>query len=273
MITIKEVARGGRRFGGHRLAGAAGQPGGPGRDAPPGAGGGQAAAVPAQRPGSGHGDPPHPHRGSTISDIANPFFIRAVRAIEDGAQENGYNVILCNTDENPAKETQYLRVPIEKRGGRDHSRHHGGQSPLRWGDVRWSRIPLVLFDRELPRLAIDTVKVDSVLGGRLATEHLLRLGHRRIAIIHGPVVRSTGGRAAPGVPGRAAGRRAAPRPRSDPGRRLQAGVRTRPGPAAPGPHAPALCAVLHQQPDDRRGVADPGRAGGPDAGGLVPDRL
>ena len=53
--------------------------------------------------------------GLLISDIANPFFIRAVRAIEDGAQENGYNVILCNTDEDPAKETQYLRVLIEKR--------------------------------------------------------------------------------------------------------------------------------------------------------------
>ena len=129
--------------------------------------------------------------GLLISDIANPFFIRAVRAIEDGAQENGYNVILCNTDENPAKETQYLRVLIEKRVDGIILATTAGSLPA-VGDVRWSRIPLVLFDRELPRLAIDTVKVDSVLGGRLATEHLLRLGHRRIAIIHGPVVRSTG---------------------------------------------------------------------------------
>ena len=53
--------------------------------------------------------------GLLISDIANPFFIRAVRAVEDVAQENGYNVILCNTDEDPAKETQYLRVLMEKR--------------------------------------------------------------------------------------------------------------------------------------------------------------
>jgi DNA-binding LacI/PurR family transcriptional regulator len=41
-------------------------------------------------------------------------------------------------------------------------------------------------------VATDLVKVDEVTGGRLATEHLLGLGHRRIAIIHGPVVRSTG---------------------------------------------------------------------------------
>jgi len=129
--------------------------------------------------------------GLLISDIANPFFIRAVRAVEDVAQENGYNVILCNTDEDPVKETQYLRVLMEKRvDGIILATTAGSLRMVR--DVRWRRVPLVLFDRELPRVATDTVKVDGVLGGRLGTEHLLSLGHRRIAIIHGPVLRSTG---------------------------------------------------------------------------------
>jgi DNA-binding LacI/PurR family transcriptional regulator len=129
--------------------------------------------------------------GLLISDISNPFFIRAVRAVEDVAQENGYNVILCNTDEDPTKEKRYLRVLVEKRvDGIILATTAGSLQSVR--DVRWRRIPLVLFDRELPRVSVDTVKVDSVLGGRLATEYLLSLGHRRIAIIHGPVVRSTG---------------------------------------------------------------------------------
>ena len=129
--------------------------------------------------------------GLLISDISNPFFVRAVRAVEDAAQENGYNVILCNTDEDPSKEKRYLRVLVEKRvDGIILATTAGSLQAVR--DVRWRRIPLVLFDRELPHVSIDTVKVDSVLGGRLATEHLLGLGHRRIAIIHGPVVRSTG---------------------------------------------------------------------------------
>ena len=129
--------------------------------------------------------------GLLISDIANPFFIHAVRAVEDVAQENGYNVILCNTDEDPAKETQYLRVLMEKRvDGIILATTAGSLRMVR--EVRWRRIPLVLFDRELPGVATDTAKVDGVRGGRLATEHLLGLGHRRIAIIHGPVVRSTG---------------------------------------------------------------------------------
>jgi LacI family transcriptional regulator len=129
--------------------------------------------------------------GLLISDIANPFFIRAVRAVEDVAQEKGYNVILCNTDEDPTKETQYLRVLVEKRvDGIILATTAGSLQAVR--DVRWRRIPLVLFDRELPGIATNVVKVDGVLGGRLGTEHLLGLGHRRIAIIHGPVVRSTG---------------------------------------------------------------------------------
>ncbi|HSB82761.1 MAG TPA: LacI family DNA-binding transcriptional regulator [Candidatus Methylomirabilis sp.] len=130
--------------------------------------------------------------GLLISDIANPFFIRAVRAVEDVAQENGYNVILCNTDEEPAKETRYLRVLMEKRvDGIILATTAASLRMVR--DIRWRRIPLVLFDRELPGATADIVKVDGVLGGRLATEHLLDFGHRRIAIIHGPLVRSTGG--------------------------------------------------------------------------------
>ncbi len=129
--------------------------------------------------------------GLLISDIANPFFIRAVRAVEDVAQENGYNVILCNTDEAPAKETQYLRVLMEKRvDGIILATTAASRRAVR--EIQWQRIPLVLFDRELAGVATHVVKVDGVLGGRLATEHLLGLGHRRIAIIHGPRDRSTG---------------------------------------------------------------------------------
>jgi len=129
--------------------------------------------------------------GLLISDIANPFFIRAVRAVEDVAQENGYNIILCNTDEDPVKETQYLRVLMEKRvDGIILATTAASRRAVR--EIRWQRIPLVLFDRELPRMATNLVKVDGVLGGRLATQYLLHLGHRQIGIIHGPLDRSTG---------------------------------------------------------------------------------
>lgn len=78
--------------------------------------------------------------GLLISDIANPFFIRAVRAVEDVVEESGYNVILCNTDEDSAKETQYLRVLTEKRvDGIILATTAGSLQAVR--DVRWRRIP------------------------------------------------------------------------------------------------------------------------------------
>src|SRR4051794_33772708 len=46
------------------------------------------------------------------SDVGNPFFTSLVRGVEDVAQQAGYSVVLCNTDEDPAKEDQYLQVAL-----------------------------------------------------------------------------------------------------------------------------------------------------------------
>src|SRR5579884_1508801 len=48
--------------------------------------------------------------GLIVSDIRNPFFTSLSRAVEDTAYEQGYTVFLCNTDENPEKETIYLNL-------------------------------------------------------------------------------------------------------------------------------------------------------------------
>src|SRR5690625_1334297 len=52
--------------------------------------------------------------GLIIPDIRNPFFPELVRGIEDHLHKNGYNVFLCNTDENPAREKKYFKVMQEK---------------------------------------------------------------------------------------------------------------------------------------------------------------
>jgi len=48
--------------------------------------------------------------GLVVSDIRNPFFTAISRAVEDSAYEQGYSVLLCNTDENPEKEELYLNL-------------------------------------------------------------------------------------------------------------------------------------------------------------------
>src|SRR6266853_1846498 len=48
--------------------------------------------------------------GLIVSDIRNPFFTSLSRAVEDTAYEQGFNVLLCNTDERPEKEAMYLNL-------------------------------------------------------------------------------------------------------------------------------------------------------------------
>src|SRR5579863_916275 len=48
--------------------------------------------------------------GLIVSDIRNPFFTSMSRAVEDTAYEQGYSIMLCNTDENPEKEAIYLNL-------------------------------------------------------------------------------------------------------------------------------------------------------------------
>jgi LacI family transcriptional regulator len=119
-----------------------------------------------------------------VADIGNPFFTALVRGIEDIAQGSGYSFVLCNSDEDPAKEDLYLRVAAaEKMAGVIIS--SSGQSRRIHALVE-SGTPVVAIDRKLRQAEVDTVLVDNERGAQLATEHLAGSGYRRIACISGP---------------------------------------------------------------------------------------
>ena len=125
--------------------------------------------------------------GLVISDIRNPFFTSVERGVEDAARASGFSVLLTNTDEQPEREAESLRMLLVERvagvivvptGG---TRHEPVQALLRLG------IPLVALDRPLPNVQVDTVQTDNTLGVRLLVEHLyLAHGHTRLGIISGP---------------------------------------------------------------------------------------
>ncbi len=123
--------------------------------------------------------------GVLIPNNSNPYFAEIIRGVEDRCFNAGYNVILCNSNDDPVREASYLRVLAEKRvDGLVLVASHRDAS-LRKALVEL-KIPLVLLDREIPGLACDLVEVDHVLGGMIATRHLLGLGHRGVACISGP---------------------------------------------------------------------------------------
>ncbi|WP_263262069.1 LacI family DNA-binding transcriptional regulator [Pseudomonas sp. RIT-PI-S] len=121
--------------------------------------------------------------GLVLPNNMNPYFAELARGIEDFCERNGYCVILCNSDDNPVKQRNYLRMLQEKRIDGLVLAAVDDASP---SEGAWLSTPLVVVDREMPGVEADLVCIDHTEGAYLATRHLLELGHRRIACVNGP---------------------------------------------------------------------------------------
>jgi len=108
-----------------------------------------------------------------------------LRGVENTINKFGYSLILCNTDEDAEKEKQYLKVMLEKRvdGLIVSLASPTNVSILKEFEKR--NIPIVCVDRKAEDIEVDTVSVDNFYGSFAAVEHLLKLGHTRIAMISG----------------------------------------------------------------------------------------
>jgi len=119
-----------------------------------------------------------------IPDIENPFFTAVARGVEDHAQEFGYSVVLCNSDERLDKEGRYLDIAIADHVGgiiiAPASRHSALEKVTRRG------IPLVAVDRSPAGHRVDAVLADNRALAGLATEGLYASGYQRVACITGP---------------------------------------------------------------------------------------
>jgi LacI family transcriptional regulator len=125
-----------------------------------------------------------------IPDITNPFFGALFRGIEDGASPRGYQVLLCNTDGSPDRQRAHLQALTARRvDGIILASAFLRDPAVRW--LRHQHIPHVLVNRFSE--ALDPfVGSDDVAGARLATQHLIDLGHVRIGHLAGQATVSTG---------------------------------------------------------------------------------
>lgn len=127
--------------------------------------------------------------GLVLPDNANPFFSEVARGVEHAAYAEGYNVFLCNTDEELQRERAVLHSLEEKRVDGlvlCSSRLEDDQL----GSVVARHPAVVLVNRRLEGVA--AVLMDDELGGRMATEHLLRTGRRRVGFLTGPTASRCG---------------------------------------------------------------------------------
>jgi LacI family transcriptional regulator len=131
--------------------------------------------------------------GLVVPDISNPFFSDVVRGVEDQAYMRGYNVFLCNTEEDPQRELTILESLEEKRVD-------GlllASSRLEEGDLRsaLAGFPVVvLINRRLVSEGngVGVVLVDDVAAARMATQHLLDSNHTPVGFLAGPPASRSG---------------------------------------------------------------------------------
>ena len=121
--------------------------------------------------------------GLLIPDITNPYFAEAAKGVEDAAHRAGLAVLLCDSENDPAREARYLHLLRDRRVDGLLYVTAGDGAGLRRS---WRGLPLVLMDREIPGINADSVTTDNELGAYLITRLLLERGHRRVAFLAGP---------------------------------------------------------------------------------------
>ena len=130
--------------------------------------------------------------GLLISDIQNPFFMSLIQGVEDEAHRNGYSLLLCNSNEDPHKEQQYLNVLCAERVAGAIIVPTRERLDAEIASFHARNIPLIAVDRRIKNNSVDAVLVDNKLGAREAVAHLISNGYQRIGAITGPKTVTTG---------------------------------------------------------------------------------
>ncbi|MDP4098769.1 LacI family transcriptional regulator [Paenibacillus sp. P96] len=123
--------------------------------------------------------------GLLVPDISNPYFAELARAVEDRSRQLGYSVVICSTDNKDERVERYLNLLQQKKvDGMMIGTGISNSEIL--APLLQQSIPVALVARHMPSLAIHTVVTDDRLGGALAAQHLLELGHTRVAVLSEP---------------------------------------------------------------------------------------
>ena len=123
--------------------------------------------------------------GLILPDITNPHFANVAKVVESACLEAGYMAAVYSTSEDYDRERQILKMMRAQRVAgliiipTRSDAEHGARL------AEEIHVPTILLDSYITGLPYDVVKLDNVGAGRMATEHLFSLGHRRIAVTTG----------------------------------------------------------------------------------------
>ena len=121
--------------------------------------------------------------GFIVPSILNIFMNEIGYAIEDEAFRNGYKMILCNSDENPEKEAEYINMLTSMNA--DGIIITANNENLE-EEIHDCTLPIVVLDKSANNRYLATVQSDNYVGGKIAAEHLIECGCRNILLMKGP---------------------------------------------------------------------------------------
>ena len=126
--------------------------------------------------------------GFVVGDISNPLIADIASGAESELRRAGYSMLVMNSENDPRMDAAHVQFFESRRVDGLILSLANEQAPETLEAIANVDLPFVLVDRELPaRFRASTVRNDHRNGTRDATEALLDLGHRRIALVTGPV--------------------------------------------------------------------------------------
>ena len=122
--------------------------------------------------------------GLIVGNILSHFYSVIAKSVEDGARKYGFNTILCNGDDDPKKELDYIKV-LESLKVEGIIMTPTGKNEDYINSVIRSGINVIFFDRFSDKVNCSSVCVDNATGSYNAVKYLVKQGYKKIAIING----------------------------------------------------------------------------------------
>ncbi|MDN4071841.1 LacI family DNA-binding transcriptional regulator [Fictibacillus terranigra] len=127
--------------------------------------------------------------GVVVANILHTFSTQIIRAMEDAFHEQGYQIIVCNADDEPEKEKKYIEMLLAKQVDGIMIFPTGCNLDL-YERMKRQQFPVVFIDRTIKDLNIATVMLDNQMAAKLAVSQFVKNGRKRIALITTSIIRN-----------------------------------------------------------------------------------
>lgn len=119
--------------------------------------------------------------GIMLSNLKNPFWSTVLEGVEDTCREMGYNLMICNSNENPEMEEEFIKE-FQMRQVDGVIINPTCKNPELYDKLIAQNYPMVIVNRRIQNENAYGVVVDNVKGAYTAVNHLLKYGRKRVAV-------------------------------------------------------------------------------------------